>query len=791
MDPDSSQRKPHAIVPDLIGRYRVDAKLGEGGMGIVYRAYDAKLQRTVAIKMLSGVSDFAARKRLLQEARAASALNHPHVCTIHEVDETGQLAFIVMEYVEGKPLSDLIPPAGVAPNTVVRYGLQISDALAHAHDRGIVHGDVKAANVLMTPEGRPKVVDFGLAKRVNSPQMLEATTHSQALLPEPGLLRGTLPYMAPEQLRGEPTDARSDVWSLGVLLYEMTTGVRPFHGQTGFEMSSAILSQEPSPLPEEAGESLRAVIGRCLEKEPQRRYQRAGEARAALEAIQTGAKLPEAEHHRMFRHRRLATAFVALAAVAGFTAALDLGGLRTRLLGTPTSGPIRSIVVLPLENLSGDSEQEYFADGMTEALTSDLAKLGALRVISRTSAMNYKNSSKSLPVIARELNVDAVVEGSVLRVGQRVRSVAQLIHASTDAHLWTDTYDGDVKDLLRLQSDVAQAIAREIKVAVTPEEQTRLTTKRTVKPETYEAYLRGTFFLNKLTPEGIEKGLAYLRAAIENDPADALAYAGLAQGYSLIASHSPAPPPDASARAKAAALRAVELDETLAEAHSVLAQIHLYTDWDWAGAEREFQRALALNPTLSEAHAHYAWYLNLFGRQEEAQSEMRRAVAVDPLAPLWTAWIGDLHWAVGEYDRAIEQFKSALELDPNFPWAFYMLGTVYAETGLYKEATEAHQKAVAANPDWKWALARTYVLAGRRNEAEQLIAEYEKEAKADPLGLAAVYTSLGDREKAFQWLQGAYKARHPFMPWIKFVSYLKPLRSDPRLEDLARRAGLP
>lgn len=784
MDPDAADAVANEPVPEWIGRYRVAGKLGEGGMGVVYRAYDPKLQRSVAIKLLSGVSDPAGRKRLLQEARAASALNHPHICTVHEVDDTGQLAFIVMEHVDGKPLSDLIPPTGFPADTVLRNGLQITDALAHAHDRGVVHGDVKASNVLMTPQGLTKVVDFGLATRFSGEELTEATTQSQPSWTEAGALRGTLPYMTPEQLRGERADARSDLWALGVVLYEMAAGVRPFQGQTAFELSSGILSQEPAPLPRKTPPSLRAVIGRCLEKEPQRRYQRAGEVRAALEAIQTGSAVPlPAWRHPLARRRWLAPA-AALAALAFITAALDVGGLRTRLLGTSTPGPIRSIVVLPLANLSGDAEQEYFADGMTEALTSDLAKLGALRVISRTSAMSYKATRKPLPAIAKELDVDAVVEGSVLRVGQRVRIVVQLIQASTDAHLWTETYERDLQDVLRLQSEVAQAIAQEIRLAVTPAERARLASRRTVEPEAYEAYLKGMFHLNKYTPEGSEKGLAYLQQAVDMDPADPFAYSGLALGYTLIGHDRP----EYLTQAKAAAQKALELGEPLAQTYAALGMTRLLSDWDFAGAQGDFRRAVELNPSLGEAHRGLSWSLHVVGRWDEAFAEMRRAKEVEPLTPLFASDLGWQYLVAGQYDAAMDEARKSLELDPSFLQGHYVLGDVYRAKGMYADAIAAHQKAA------KWQLGATYAFAGRHEEARKIAAEIRNSGKPgsnDDWALAQVHAALNEKDEAFRRLEAAYKSRYGLMPWIRVWPELAPLRDDPRLEDLARRIGLP
>ncbi len=443
---------------------------------------------------------------------------------------------------------------------------------------------------------------------------------------------------------------------------------------------------------------------------------------------------------------------------------------------------IRSIAVLPLDNLSGDPEQDYFSDGMTEALITELSQIGALRVISRTSVMQYKKAPKPLPQIAQELNVDAIVEGSVLRAGDRVRITAQLIKAMPEEHMWAQVFDRDLVDVLALHSEVARAIAGAIKVTLTPEQEARLAGARVVNPETYEAYLKGMYYVNRYE---IEKGLAYLNQAIEKNPADPLAYAGLALGYATIG-HSVAPTPDAWPRARAAALRALRLDETLAEGHAALAFIKCYYERDWEGAEQAFLRADELNPNLAMNHYHYAWYLAVFGRLDEAIVEHKRAQELDPLTPLHTSWLGGLYWIGGDYEKAIEEVQKALELDPDNWGALHVLGHVLAETGMYEEAIAAHQKAGDLA-----SLGRTYALAGRLDEARKILAELE-EKEATPwgaFGLAVLYTALGEKDEAFRWL--AYEPHHAWVPGVRVMPCFEPLWDDPRLKDLLQRMNLP
>jgi len=787
------------MIGQRLGHFRVVEKIGAGGMGVVYRAHDEQLDRDVAIKVLPAGSfrDPSARARLLREARTASKLNHPHICTIHEVGEADGQAYIAMELVEGQPLSARLAGGALPVEQVLRYGLQLADAVAHAHERGIIHRDLKSANVIITPEGRAKVLDFGLAKRLSGEEVAEATTQTMDSLTGPGTIVGTLAYMAPEQLRGQPADARSDVWALGVMLYEMAAGQRPFQGQTGFELSSAILSQPPPPLPPGPGGALpaelEAVIERCLEKEPAERYQRSEEVRAALEAVQSGGPLPAwpAWKYALSRRRWLALA-AALAAVVAVVAALDVGGLRRRLLGGAAAPKFDSLAVLPLANLSGNPEQDYLAEGIHEALITDLAKLSGLRrVIARASVMGYHKTDKPVRQVARELGVNAVITGAVQREGDRVRITAQLINPATGEQLWANRYERELRDVLSLEGEIVTAITREIRVQLSPQEKARLASARPVNPEAHEAYLKGKFYINKSTPEGFEKGLAYFRQAIEKDPTHPLPYVMLALAYDTIG-HSERPLPDAFEKSKALVQKALELDETLPEAQEALAEIKLYSDWgDWAGAGQAFRRSLQLNPNLAEAHRNYSYYLLLIGKPE-ALAEMRRAQELDPLTPTWTADLACLYWCLGQNKRAIEEARKSLELHPDFSYGLWILGEAYADDGMYKEAIAASRKASALDAVWKWALGRSLALGGQKDEARKIAAEIAK--KPLPLetwGLAELYAGLGDKDETLRWLEAAYKIRWGWMPWIRQVPSFKFLRGDPRFEDLARRMNLP
>jgi len=776
------------MIGQLLGHYRILDKLGAGGMGEVYRAHDERLDRDVALKVLpiGLLADESARKRFRKEALALSKLNHPNIATVHDFDSADGTDFLVMEYIPGVTLGDKLSAGPMPVQEILKLGRQLAEGLAAAHEHNVVHRDLKPGNLRLLPDGRLKILDFGLAKLVQ-PMGDEAVTAS---LTETHAVAGTLPYMAPEQLRREPVDARSDIWALGVVLYEMAVGARPFQGQTGFELSSAILTQAPPPLPSHVPTDLRAVIERCLDKEPGRRYQHAGEVCAALEAIQTGVVAPWAVlRYRLARRPWLSLA-VAIVVVLMILAGLNFNRFRTLLGGIPR---VQSLAVLPLENLSGDPEQEYFADGMTEQLITNLAKIGALKVISRTSMMQYKGTKKPLPQIAKELNVDALIEGSVLREGGQVRITAQLIQASTDQHLWAETYQRDLRGVLALQGEIASVIADKVRAAVTPTERARLASAHPVNPETYEAYLKGMFYLNQATPEGYQRGLAILNAAVAKDPADPLAYAGLASGYATLG-HSAGARLEFFPMARAAATKALSLDETLAEAHFVLADVKLYYEWDWAGAEAEFQRAFKLNPSIAMAHYHYAWFLALQGRLDEAIKEHKRAWELDPLDPGNKSWEGWLYITGKRYDEAIEAARMSLELNPDYPIGHFVLAEAYAAKGLHDKAIEEARKAAAVDPaSLRFILVRALAFAGRKDEARKLLTEQEKQRPTlwDYMAVPSAYLALGDKDEAIRWLEAGYKAHSPWLPWIKEEYLYEPLRSDPRFQDLVRRMNLP
>jgi len=794
---------PRVVPFPVLGHFRLIEKIGAGGMGQVYKARDEQLHRDAAIKLLPAASfrDPTARARLLHEARTASKLNHPHICTIYEVGESDGQAYIAMELLEGQALSTRLAGGALPPEEVLRYGKQLADALAHAHQHGVIHRDLKSANVVITLEGRAKILDFGLAKRLAEGGLADGATQTMDSVPEAGTIVGTLAYMAPEELRGQPADARSDVWALGVVLYEMATGRRPFQGRTGFELSSAILNQPPPPL--EPGPvralppGLDSVIAHCLEKDPARRYQRSEEVRAALEVLESGTAVPAGSAWKPETLRRRSWALTgALTLVIVALVAFEFSGLRERLITGNPAQRFRSLAVLPVANLSGNPEQEYFADGMTDALITDISKIGALKVISRTSVMQYKGTRKPLPQIARDLKVDTVLEASVLRESSRVRVTAKLIEASTEQSLWAESYEREMTSILALQSDVAQAVARTVRARLAPQEQARLASARQVNPEAYDAYLKGRFHWYKLSLPELKTALEYFQLALQKDPNCALAYVGVADSWMALGDAGFLPPGEAQPKARSAALKALELDDALAEAHVTLANISTSPDWDWPAAEKEFRRAIELNPSHANAHLMYADFLITLRRTEEWQVEIRRTLELDPLNSFFPCFYGWHLVYVRRYDEAIEQFRKVLTAQPDFSSAHLGFWGALYKKGLYEEAQAEARKffAVLGDSEVVEALNHAGGEAGYRRamrRAGDVLAARSERTHVPAVRIARVYAHAGENEKALRWLERAYGQRETPLAHIGVGWDWDNLRGDPRFQDLLRRMNLP
>ncbi|MCX6634552.1 MAG: protein kinase [Acidobacteria bacterium] len=739
-----------------ISHYRVLEKLGEGGMGAVWKAEDVHMRRVVALKFLHASDDLP---RLLREAQTAGSLSHPNICTIHEVDP--ERGFIAMEYVEGRSLAGHIGGRPLPVEEAVALALQVGEGLREAHEKGITHRDIKSGNIIVTEKGQVKILDFGLAR-----------VAGQGALTREGLAAGTPGNMAPEQMRGEPADRRTDIWAFGAVLHEMLTG-RPPVGPV-------------KTLPE----GLSRIVRKALAEDPGDRYQHIDDLLVDLKGLHLRLDSAAPAHHTRRRLRgwhAVAAALVLL--LAGWAFHLSRSGVADRK-------PISSLAVLPLTNLSGDPQQDWFSDGMTEALIAELSQIEALKVISRTSVMQYRNAKKPLSQIARALNVEAVVEGSALRAGDRVRITAQLIEAETDRHLWAKSYERDLKDVLALQSEVAQAIAREIRVALTPKEAKRLTSARRVNVEAYEAYLRGRFHWYKLSPESFQTALEYFHLALDKDPNYALAYAGIADVWGGRGYWGVMRPSEIRPKLKAAVSKTIELDDALAEGHHLLAEVGFWYEWDWDGAERELRRAIEIKPNYADARATYSFLLVAMKRREEARAQIERAVELDPLNPFFQAVLGWHFLLSGQYDDAISQCGRALSGDQNVPGAHGALWIAFRQKRMYEDALAEAKKffALLGNREVPDALTRGWTEAGYPGAmrlAARKLAARSKETYVSPIWIAELYADADEKKEAMAWLEKAYEERNPNMATLNVDQRFSNLRDEPRFADLLRRMRLP
>jgi len=787
------------MIGQTLSHYRILEKIGAGGMGVVYRAHDERLDRDVALKVLppGTLADEAARKCFRKEALTLSRLNHPNIETVHDFDTQDGVDLLVMEHIAGVTLDKKLAGGALPEKDISRLGVQLAEGLAAAHQQGIVHLDLKPSNLLVTGDGRLKILDFGIAKLLHPISEAVAT----ASLTEAQPVAGTLPYMAPEQLRGEKIDPRSDIWSAGAVLYEMAAGRRPFREQVTAKLIDAILHQAPVPprsVNARVSAELERIILKCLEKDPEDRYQSARELSVDLRRLGAPASAPAISRQSVLAQRwPLAASVAAIALLAVLVLGFNLGGWRSRALRGAGVGRIESLAVLPLQNLSGDPAQEYFADGMTEELTAEVAQLSALRVISRTSVMQYKGGKKPLRQIARELNVDAVVEGSVQRSGNRVRVIAQLIYAPTDRHLWARTYERDLRDVLALQDEVAQAIAREVGGQLNPRQQAIVSVARRVNPEAYESYLRGRSYLSSGSSSDLQKSIDYFNQAIKLDSDYAPSYSALASAYYFLGFFNLLSPNVAFGKMKDAALRALERDDTVSGGHDALGLVKLHYEWDWEGAEKEFKRALELNPNDADTRHDYAHFLMAVGRLDESVAESNRAVELDPVDTDLAACLCWHRYAARQYPEAIAQALKTIQLEPNEDWTHIILGWNYEQVLKFDEAIQEFQTALKLSGGSEFALAalgHAFAASGRKQQAEEVLAKLREQAQhgyVSAFDMAVIYTGLNNKERAFEWLQKAVDERSSFLIYSRWEPRLDPLRSDPRFQSVLHRMGLP
>jgi len=786
---------------DTISHYRICNAVGRGGMGVVYKAEDNRLRRMVALKLLPGglALNPQVLKRFEREAQAASALSHPNICTVYEIDEAEGLHFIAIEFLDGETLKDRIARGPLPPSEVVSIAIQICRALATAHVAGIIHRDIKPANIFLTRGGVAKVLDFGVAKRVGVEWTPENTKFSPTEittvdreLTVTGTKVGTVAYMSPEQTRGDVVDSRTDLFSLGTVLYEMASAKRPFSGETVGEVFTAIQKQQPRSLVELAPQipaTLNKVVLKALEKGRGVRYQRADDLRKDLEEVASRLESPNKPASKIM--------MASLAVVMACGLAFGLWKLGHR---SASSSRIQSLAVLPLENLTGDATQEYFADGMTNALITNLTKVGSLRVISRGSAMVYKGSKKPVAEIARDLNVNAVVEGTVVRSGNRVRITAELVDAQKGANLWAQNYDRDLQDVLQLQSEVAWDIVKQVQAQLTPAQKQRITSFSHCAPNAYDFFQQGMNYWFKDAAETNEMSKRYFDQAVEADPNCAEAYFGIGAYYAIEADQGNMPPKIAWTEDRKANLKAIELDPNHGGAYMGLAAIDFLYDWNWLEAERMFRKALELNPGYSDNHNEYGVFLRSMGRFDEAETAIKRSIDLDPLQLSLRSSLAWTYFFARRWDDCVTEFKAALARDPQYLPAHEGLAKCYLQQGKGKEAIDElaiELRAAGADPDADL-LENAYKHAGTNGALKALytarIKEYQEAASqmyVSPMLFANLYTLLNEKNEAFRWLEKAYQERSSKMTDLKIDPDYDNLRGDPRFDNLIKRVGLP
>ncbi len=790
------------MIGKTVGHYRILEKLGGGGMGVVYEAEDVNLGRRVALKFLPRelARDPQTLERFRREARAASALNHPNICTIHEIAEDGGEQFIVMEMLSGQTLKHRLLAGALPLEQLLENAVQIADALDAAHSEGIVHRDIKPANIFITKRGTAKVLDFGLAKLTGKPEAsLGEGATIEANLTSPGSTVGTIAYMSPEQARGETLDRRSDLFSFGTVLYEMSTGRMAFSGNTSALVFDAILHKAPAS-PERINPDLPAelehIINKALEKDPALRYQSAAEMLADLRRLRrdsSSAQVKAAtDSQPVQRSRKMLFAGVGATALLAILAAVFF-----IFRGQSEGKEISSIAVLPFVNTGNDPNTEYLSDGITESLINSLSQLPNLAVMARSSVFRYKGRDIDPQTVAKDLKVQAVVTGRIIQRGDQIIVSSELIDARTNHNLWGDQYDRKMSDLLSVQQDITGAISAKLRERLSAEPKKEIAKGGTNDPEAYQLYLKGRYYWGKRTSESLEKSKEYFNQAIQRDPNYAQAYVGLADYYNVVSDYSPVPESEAAVGARTAAEKALAIDGSLAEAHNALAASH-WARLEFADAEREFQRALEINPNYANAHHWYGQFLSWDARPTEGISHLRRAVELDPLNMQYNTNLGQAFGNARQYDASVEQLKKTLEMDPNYAQAVSQLSREYFDMGKYDLWLETWKKSMVLfqRPD-ELAIAedvsRVYSKSGfkpallRGIEMRKQLANHRY---VDPADIAYDYAALGDKEQTFAWLDKAAAEKSGGLEVIKVVPAMDPWRSDPRYLDLLKRIGM-
>jgi serine/threonine protein kinase/Flp pilus assembly protein TadD len=795
-----------------LGRYEIRSPIGKGGMGEVYLARDTQLDRTVALKLLPPdvASDQQRMNRFVREAKATAALSHPNIAHIYEIGEADDVTFIAMEYVEGRTLRQYMKSARIPLDEALYIALQVASALSEAHAEGIIHRDIKPENIMLRPDGYVKLLDFGLAKLVEKRSQEQYTLDEAPTLliqTNPGMLMGTVTYMSPEQARGLEVDGRTDIWSLGVVLYEMIAGQVPFTGQTTTDMLVSILEHRPRALSKAMPEipiDVDRIITKAMAKRRESRYQSASDLVAAIKSLRQEMEF-KAKLARSLQLDARATEAVTqydtkatlpsgqeLSASSKNTGRTSLSQRRRR----PRRKAIDSLAILPLANDSGEHDTEYLSDGITESIISSLSQLPKLRVMARATVFRYKGREIDPLQVGQELNVRAVLTGTVFHLNDNLLIRTELVDTTDGSRLWGEQYNRKMTDIFAIQDEIAREISEKLRFKLTGEEQKRIAKRHTDNPEAYRLYLKGRYNWNKRTPEGFKLGIEYFREAIDLDSGYALAYAGLADSYNMLGNYSELAPRDAFPRAKTAAIKALRIDETLSEARASLAYAMNGYDWDWKKAGAEFKRAIELKPNYATAHYWYATvHLAALGKLDEAISEMTEAQELDPLSLIINTNLGWIYYFARRYDDAVKQIHKALEIDENFNVAYFKLGQVYERQGRYEEAIAQYRRAMQLSSNlWIMpGLGHALAMTGQQDEARRLLDELLRmshERYVSPYFVAEIYRGLGEIDLTFEWLNKAYEHHSDWLVWLGVEPALDGLRSDPRFTDLMRRVGL-
>jgi serine/threonine protein kinase/Tfp pilus assembly protein PilF len=786
---------------EKLSHYKILSKLGSGGMGEVFLAKDTRLDRTVALKILPAVfaADDQRMRRFVQEAKAASALDHPNVAQIFEIGEADGIHYIAMQYIEGQTLDSISKTRQLESSEIVDIAIQAADALDAANSKGIIHRDIKAANIMMNTRGQVKVLDFGLAKfeTKNIPQP-ESSKLDTASGTSPGTIIGTVQYMSPEQALGKSIDNRSDIYSLGVVLYQLATGKLPFSGETPSATLNQILNSQPTAIARlnyNVDPELERIIRKCMEKDPGRRYQSANELEIDLKNLKRDSASDSDQSRtqpalkpdgKRVNPLYIGIAAIAVAFIAGTIFYLQWQGRSS----------IHSLAVLPFTNLRSDSESEYLSEGITESITNSMSPIPNLRVLSKGMVTRFKGKDIDPQKVGHDLNVDALVQGSLMQQGDTLVVNAELVRVSDGSQLWGQQYNRKLADILQVQQDISKQVSEQLRLKLTGEEKKRIQSTNTENTQAYQLYLKGRYYWNRRTGEGLKKAVDYFQKAVELDPTYARAYAGLADCYSLFSRYDVRSPKESFPLAKSAATKALQIDPSLAEAYISLGYEKQLFEWDWSGAEKDFKRGLELDPEYGSGHQWYSEFLMSLNRREEAIPEAKRAIELDPLSLQINSNLSLIYYMTRQYDLGIDQAKRTLELDPNYARGLYRLGKALIMKGRYEEAIAAFQKALSLSEDAAYlcGLATAYAASNKKQDALKITEQLEARSKnryVSQYNIALIYVTLGDKENSFKYLQKAVSERDDWLDQIAMEPMWDPLRADPRYKDILSKMNFP